>query len=82
MIRRIPSDLTPGLLHSVTVLMASRIQTLRIFRVRCSSFINAATVHADITIDYKATVEWIKGQIESDVKYQTDDTRFWVGPTA
>ncbi|CAI7637705.1 unnamed protein product [Penicillium crustosum] len=31
---------------------------------------------------YKSTIEWIKRQLDNDPKYQTDDTRFWVGPTA
>ncbi|QKX60968.1 uncharacterized protein TRUGW13939_08114 [Talaromyces rugulosus] len=32
---------------------------------------------ADIT-GYKDAVAWIQEQIESDTKFQTDDTRFWV----
>lgn len=28
--------------------------------------------------DYIAAIEWIQQQIESDEKYQSDDTRFWV----
>jgi hypothetical protein len=27
---------------------------------------------------YKDAVAWIKQQIESNTKYRTDDTRFWV----
>ncbi|KAH7141108.1 hypothetical protein EDB81DRAFT_948785 [Dactylonectria macrodidyma] len=30
---------------------------------------------------YKTAVEWIKSQIDSASKYQTDDTRFWVDVT-
>lgn len=33
-------------------------------------------------IDYKSAVKWIKSQIESDKKYQSDDTRFWVDVVA
>ncbi|KAJ5977448.1 hypothetical protein N7501_000790 [Penicillium viridicatum] len=32
--------------------------------------------------NYKDTIEWIQSQIDSDFKYQTDDTRFRVGVTA
>ncbi|RJE23956.1 hypothetical protein PHISCL_03715 [Aspergillus sclerotialis] len=28
--------------------------------------------------DYKSAVQWIKKQIDSDEKYLSDDTRFWV----
>ncbi|KAE8352480.1 hypothetical protein BDV28DRAFT_148991 [Aspergillus coremiiformis] len=28
--------------------------------------------------NYKEAVKWIKSQIDSDPKYQSDDTRFWV----
>ncbi|KAI8332473.1 hypothetical protein BC941DRAFT_483938 [Chlamydoabsidia padenii] len=35
----------------------------------------------DIT-NYKNAIYWIKGQIESDKKYLTDDTRFWVNVPA
>lgn len=27
---------------------------------------------------YKAGIQWIQNQIDSDYKYRTDDTRFWV----
>lgn len=30
-------------------------------------------------MNYKNTVEWIQAQIDSNPKYKTDDTRFWVG---
>jgi len=30
---------------------------------------------------YRESVEWIKGQIDSDPKYKSDDTRFWVDVT-
>lgn len=33
---------------------------------------------ADCVADYKSAVEWIKQQIDSDKKYLSDDTRFWV----
>ncbi|OJJ08479.1 hypothetical protein ASPVEDRAFT_144601 [Aspergillus versicolor CBS 583.65] len=31
---------------------------------------------------YKTAIEWIQEQIDSDEKYLTDDTRFWVDVTA
>ncbi|KAE8382474.1 hypothetical protein BDV26DRAFT_278037 [Aspergillus bertholletiae] len=31
---------------------------------------------------YRDAVQWIKSQIESDKKYESDDTRFWVDVTA
>ena len=30
---------------------------------------------------YRDSVEWIKSQIDSDPKYESDDTRFWVDVT-
>jgi len=30
---------------------------------------------------YRHSVEWIKSQIDSDPKYESDDTRFWVDVT-
>ncbi|KAE8373411.1 hypothetical protein BDV26DRAFT_285137 [Aspergillus bertholletiae] len=35
----------------------------------------------DIT-NYKDAIKWIKSQIESDKKYESDDTRFWVDVVA
>ncbi|KAF7597386.1 hypothetical protein BBP40_006328 [Aspergillus hancockii] len=32
--------------------------------------------------NYKSAVKWIKSQIESDKKYESDDTRFWVDVVA
>lgn len=31
---------------------------------------------------YQTAVQWIQEQIDSDSKYQSDDTRFWVDVTA
>ncbi|RHZ57468.1 glycoside hydrolase family 134 protein [Aspergillus thermomutatus] len=31
---------------------------------------------------YKSAIQWIQQQIQSDPKYQKDDTRFWVDVTA
>ncbi|KAE8353186.1 hypothetical protein BDV28DRAFT_157230 [Aspergillus coremiiformis] len=31
---------------------------------------------------YRDAVQWIRSQIESDSRYQSDDTRFWVDVTA
>ncbi|KAL2138833.1 hypothetical protein VTI28DRAFT_6175 [Corynascus sepedonium] len=28
--------------------------------------------------NYKSAIQWIQGQIDSDSKYKSDDTRFWV----
>lgn len=33
---------------------------------------------ADLTLEYQSAVEWIQAQVESDNKYLSDDTRFWV----
>lgn len=30
---------------------------------------------------YRESVEWIQSQIDSDAKYKSDDTRFWVDVT-
>ncbi|KAF7588695.1 hypothetical protein BBP40_005294, partial [Aspergillus hancockii] len=35
----------------------------------------------DIT-NYKHAVQWIQKQIDSNKKYKTDDTRFWVNVVA
>ncbi|OKL55433.1 hypothetical protein UA08_09301 [Talaromyces atroroseus] len=32
--------------------------------------------------NYKSAVQWIQSQIDSDSKYKTDDTRFWVSVPA
>lgn len=32
-------------------------------------------------IGYRDAVQWIKSQIESDKKYESDNTRFWVDVT-
>lgn len=37
-----------------------------------------ADISADMWTGYKDAVLWIQQQIESDDKYQSDDTRFWV----
>jgi hypothetical protein len=30
---------------------------------------------------YKSAIGWIQGQIDSNSKYRSDDTRFWVDVT-
>lgn len=41
-----------------------------------------ANPNTDDIETYKTAVEWIQAQIDSNSKYQTDDTRFWVDVTA
>jgi hypothetical protein len=36
----------------------------------------------NLPLAYKTAIEWIQQQIDSDEKYLTDDTRFWVDVTA
>jgi hypothetical protein len=31
--------------------------------------------------NYKTAIQWIQSQVDSDSKYETDDTRFWVDVT-
>lgn len=38
--------------------------------------------HTNLPPAYKSAIEWIQQQIDSDEKYLTDDTRFWVDVTA
>lgn len=38
--------------------------------------------HTNLPPAYKSAIEWIQQQIDSNEKYLTDDTRFWVDVTA
>lgn len=70
---------TSGLLAIAMELLVCRIPTRRISIVRFSrpgggTWLTGAA--------YKSAIQWIQQQIESDPKYQKDDTRFWVDVTA